>query len=109
VHRGAVAGVAGEVSSVSELPPAYSALGAIGASVVRLKMRENFLTEQYGYRSLIASVFYPWERKLSCHTPGRIIQTQSRRTLLLSWPSTYIHLTATVLIADCLCGGVHLI
>jgi hypothetical protein len=74
---------AGEVYSVSELPPALSALGAIGASVVRLEMREKFPTEQYGNRSLIASVFSPLEREFSCRAPGRTIQTHSRQALLL--------------------------
>jgi hypothetical protein len=53
------------------------------ASGVRLQMRENFPTEQYGKRSLIESVFSAVKRKLSCRAPGRTIHTQSRQALLL--------------------------
>jgi hypothetical protein len=53
------------------------------ASRVRLQMRENFSTEQYGKRSLIESVFSAVKRKLSCRAPGRTLHTQSRQALLL--------------------------
>jgi hypothetical protein len=53
------------------------------ASGVRLQMRENFPTEQYGKRSLIETVFSVVKRKLSCRAPGRTIHTQSRQALLL--------------------------
>lgn len=53
------------------------------ASGVRLQMRENFPTEQYGKRSLIESVFSAVKRKLSCRAPGRTLHTQSRQALLL--------------------------
>jgi hypothetical protein len=45
------------------------------ASGVRLQMRENFPTEQYGKRSLIESVFSAVNRKLSCRAPRRTIHT----------------------------------
>lgn len=53
------------------------------ASGVRLQMRENFPTEQYGKRCLIESVFSAVKRKLSCRAPGRTLHTQSRQALLL--------------------------
>ncbi len=53
------------------------------ASGVRLQMRENFPTEQYGKPSLIESVFSAVKRKLSCRAPGRTLHTQSRQALWL--------------------------
>jgi hypothetical protein len=53
------------------------------ASGVRLQMRENFPTEQYGKRFVIESVFSAVKRKLSCSAPGGTIHTQSRQALLL--------------------------
>jgi hypothetical protein len=51
-------------------------------SGVRLQMRENFPTDQYGKRSMIESVFSAVKRKLSCRAPGRSLHMQSRQALL---------------------------
>ena len=67
------------------------------ASGVRLQMRENFPTEQYGKRSLIESVFSAVKRKLSCRAPGRTLHTQSRQALLLGLAFNLYRLRSPVL------------